>query len=114
MRELNTNLLALGVCEVHDALQGFYLGVLPETAVFGSDPTFGCYGCGFDEREAGAARDYATEMGLMTVLEQQYGFHGWGALRCAMACGGHSQPNTGREARGRSCSGVSSPAIAEA
>lgn len=68
MRELNSDLLALGVRELDDALEAeltLELAVGPDASVFGRDAALGQDGRGLDDGETRPARDDATQVGLV-------------------------------------------------
>ena len=62
VRELDGDILTLGVRELDDAGERRFLRVFPETAVFGGDASVGGHAGGFDRGEAGAARQDAAEV----------------------------------------------------
>lgn len=63
MSKLNSDFLALRVCEFSNSLKtewSLQLVVAPDSCVFGSDTSFGDDGSGFDYGEPGTARDDAA------------------------------------------------------
>jgi hypothetical protein len=60
--ELDTNLLALGVCELNDPAKRLHLRVFPETAVLWGNPSLGLYRSSLNECEARTALDDAAQM----------------------------------------------------
>ena len=69
MRELDPDLLALGMGKLDNALQRRDLAVFPQPRVFGCDTASGQDGGGFDEGEARPALDDATKVREVPVRE---------------------------------------------
>lgn len=70
--ELDADFLALGVRELGDGFEAelaLEVVIAPDSAVFRCDAAFGDDGCGFDEGEAWAARDYTAKMGEVPAFE---------------------------------------------
>lgn len=65
MSELDDYMLILRVCEFDCLGQGCNLAVLPQSAVFGSDPPLSSYGGRLDAGKAWTALQYPTQVSLV-------------------------------------------------